>query len=133
MNSATYKVALSVEGYAEISVDAEPVAAESSIVLSPAVFAWLKDVYGPDAWEWGACNAYRDGAQYGAQYALHNRASNIATKWRVVVTKIHAHPAHTSWDSVAIATCFAVWNAIGDEGSNAPYWQKRQAVFPNRT
>ena len=135
MNSATYKVAKASDGschYAVVSVDVEPSATQSSVDLSPTVFAWLKDVYGPDAWEWRDCDTFRDGARFGAEYALHNRRANNRTEWRVVITKIHASPADTSWDSVAIASCFAVWKAIGDEGTNAPYWEDRKVVFRNR-
>lgn len=136
MNSATYRVAKASGGcchYAEITVEANSTSDESSIQLSPDVFAWLKDDYGPDAWEWPVCDTYRVAAVAGAKYALENREATTKNNCHAVITKIHAAPADTSWDSVAFASCFALWKAIGTEGINQPYWEGRNVVFPNGT
>ncbi|MCA8996118.1 MAG: hypothetical protein KDA80_04015 [Planctomycetaceae bacterium] len=133
MNLATFKLAKASGGcfhFAEVSVVVETTEAPSSVILSPKVFAWLKDEYGPDAWDWSVCDEFREGAKCGAEFALHNRKSNNGKHWRIVVVRIQATPADTTRDSVAFAACFAVWKGIDDEGSNLPYLDGRSIVFP---
>lgn len=133
MKSAKYKL-LKVSGgvghYAKVSVTAEPADEGSSVVVSDDVFAWLKDVYGPDAYEWNVCDAYRDGAKAGAAYALKHRTAHDQDHWKIVITKIDVSPVDSTEQTVAFATCMAVWDAIGDEGMHAPYFVGRAVVFP---
>jgi hypothetical protein len=120
---ATFKLARQVGGfghYAEVRVviDAASVA---SIEVAPDAFAWLKDIYGPDAWEWPVCDDYRAGAVSGCQHALDNLlVEGTCSPLHVVITRIHGHPAHTSAKDVAFAACHATWKAMGVEGRSSP-------------
>jgi hypothetical protein len=120
---ATYKLAKQFGGfghYAEVRVVIDA-AAVASIEVAPDVFAWLKDVYGADAWEWPVCDDYRAGAMSGCQHAIDNVSSEgSCPPVRVVITRIHGHPAHTSAKDVAFAACHATWKALGVEGRNPP-------------
>ncbi len=106
--------------YAEVTATAE-FGGGRSITVSPTAFAWLKDVYGPDAWEWPVCEAYRAAAISGAGFALRHIAGRDGIpEARVVIDRIHAAPADTTPDDVAYAAVFAVWQALGVEGSSQP-------------
>ncbi|MBN1311121.1 MAG: hypothetical protein JXB30_06850 [Anaerolineae bacterium] len=112
--------------YAEVFVETSQCNGQSRIRISPDAFAWLKDVYGPDAWEWPVCDEYRAGAIAGCKHALRHTSKGQVGGINVMVTKIDAHPAHSSWDSVAYASCFAVWNALGDKGTEHPKFVSRR-------
>jgi len=97
-----------------VRIDAAP---ETNIEVAPGAFAWLKEEYGPDAWEWSICDDYRAGALSGCRHALAN-IETIATcsACHVVISRIHAHPAHSSAKDVAFAACQATWQALGVKG-----------------
>lgn len=103
-----------------MSVEARPTDGSTSITVSPEAFAWLKEVYGPEAWEWSVCDDYRDAAVAGCRYAIENRKNDDGTPLEIRISKIEGHPAHTTWEAVAFAACFAVWNAGEDDGWNKP-------------
>ncbi|MFT6142718.1 MAG: hypothetical protein ACJAZO_005186 [Myxococcota bacterium] len=44
---------------------------KSEVVIGPLAVTWLKDMYGPDAWEWIVCDAYGKKAM----------AVVVATQW----------------------------------------------------
>tara|TARA_B100000965_G_scaffold342298_1_gene311451 strand:+ start:490 stop:945 length:456 start_codon:yes stop_codon:yes gene_type:complete len=113
--------------YAKVTVEASP--GKGLVSLSPDVFAWLKDVYGPEAWEWPVCDSYREAAMAGATYALAHMDFNKA-RHDISVTQIHVSPVDTNWDSVAYAACHATWKAAGAEGTEQPHWEGRSIVFP---
>ena len=117
MPDATYKLTFKGTHYAQADVSVDPGSPSSSISVSTTAFAWLKDAYGPDAFEWAICDDYRVAAIAGAEYAVANLRSEDATRHpNVVITRIHAHPAHTSPDDVSFASCMAVWAALGVDG-----------------
>jgi hypothetical protein len=135
---AAYKLAKIVGGrshYAEVTVTAE-FGCGRSVQVSPSVFAWLKDVYGPHAWEWSVCDAYRAAAVSGATFALqHIAGRDDIPEARVVIDRIHAAPADTSPDDVVYATVLAVWKALGVDGSTQPVLpgkQAEQSAAPSR-
>ena len=107
--------------FAEVTVEAEETQTcpKTTIVVSNSAFDWLKDEYGPNAYEWPACQGYRKGAIFGAQYALAHTATGVATV-RLTVTRIYAHPAHSDDACVAYASCFATWDALRVQGRSAP-------------
>lgn len=122
MGSASFKLLKSVNKratYAAVTVTAA--VGESSIVISPDVFAWLRDAYGPNAWEWAVCDEYRTAARVGVQHALQHIAGHEGTFGAaVLVERIHATVADTTPEAVAFATCCAVWQALGVQGTIPP-------------
>ena len=123
MGTASYKLMKVVGGrlrYADVTASSE-FGGGYSIRVSPAAFAWLKDVYGPDAFEWAECEAYRAAAISGAEFALrHIAGRDSIPEARVVIDRIDAAPADTIPNDVAYAAVFAVWQALGVEGSQFP-------------
>lgn len=118
--TANFKLSQQKNGifhYAEIQVTVSP-ADYLLIDIAPSCFAWLKDVYGPDAWEWPVCDDYREAARRGIHYALTNRHSMQPLS--VTVTHIYARLVDTSCDDIAYAACMACWNAIGEYHSAHP-------------
>jgi hypothetical protein len=106
--------------YAEVTTTAE-FGGPPSVTISPAAFAWLKDVYGPGAWEWVVCEAYRAAAVSGVEFALRHIAGREGVpETRVVIERIHASPADTAPADVAYAAAFAAWEALGVQGSSEP-------------
>jgi hypothetical protein len=95
-------------------------------------FAWLKDVYGPNAFEWGCCAEFRDGALRGVKYAL-NHVAGVERLDDVLIRigKIDATPADTTGDDVAYAACYATWNALDVAGRDAPKFVGKGVVFTN--
>lgn len=115
MATAEHKFAeRGVGRYALVTVSAEP-AAQTEIVLSPQVFEWLKQEYGPSAWEWPTCDAWRSSAVGGVEFAL-SRVGTSASPFMVTILKIVGHPVHTDAGAVAFATSHATWKAIGHLG-----------------
>lgn len=132
MKYAEFKLAKASGGcchFARVGVSAELSSGESVVCMSPDVFAWLKEAYGPNAGEWPACDTYRQGAWAGATYALANR-SQSKPPWKIVITEIQVTLVDSTWDSVALAACRAVWQAIEDPGTSHPYWVGRKVKFP---
>jgi hypothetical protein len=117
-NHKLLRVSAGVSHYADVTVDVGPAEA-ASVLVQDGAFAWLKDEHGPDAYEWTECAEYRAGAVAGVRYALSHLASPSGL-WRVIVTRIHAHPAHSTYGSVALAACHATWNALGESGVDPP-------------
>jgi hypothetical protein len=120
MATGEYKLARQVGGrghYARVKVDVTP--GTNGVTIADTAFAWLKQVYGPDAWEWRDCDDMRDGARTGATFALLNRAT-VGASQDVVVTEIHASPVDTTRADVALAACHAVWIALNDPGRVQP-------------
>lgn len=117
--------------YAQITLTVEEIPSTGLIVqILPTAFAWLKDVYGPDAWEWPVCDEYRRSALFGVAYALQHAEFpfDIACVTISVVT-IHASPADTSGNAVAYATAFALWQACGVEPRVQPRLEGRRIIF----
>jgi hypothetical protein len=109
------------EWVALVSVAVNPAEGTPQVEVSPDAFAWLKEDYGPGAWEWAVCDDYRAGAVSGSEYALSNiEGSGAPPPVRVVITRIRAHPAQSSPRDVFIAACCAVWKALGVEGARMP-------------
>ena len=109
-----YRLAKQVNGrfaYAEVEVSAAVVEqGMRSVVVSDHVFAWLKDVYGPDAWEWAVCDEYRKAAIEGAHVALDH--ASPAVEAAVVIERIRAAPADSSAETIAYAAAQATWRAL---------------------
>lgn len=118
--------------YADVTVLVSEIGQGPEIEFSGSEFAWLKDVYGPDAFEWACCHEFRRGAVAGASYAVEHLSDSLdGNRLRVVIEKIHAAPADTNERCVAYATCFAIWNALGLEGTQKPEIRGREIYFPN--
>jgi hypothetical protein len=86
------------------------------IEVAPGAFDWLKEVYGPNAWEWPVCDDFRASAVGAAEFALAHLVTPRPSV-RVRIELIRAAPADTTPDCVAFATCHAVWNALQDTGT----------------
>ena len=116
--------------YADVTVVARSTTAGPLVEVGRDVFAWLKEDYGPDAWEWTACDDFRAAAVRGARFAItHTQQPIDPSAIAVVITQIHAAPADTCPDSVAFATCHATWQALGIAGSNEPRLNGSEIVF----
>lgn len=103
-----------VTHFAEVSVDASP-SQTTNVVVSPDVFVWLKDEYGPDAFEWPACDDYRAGAVFGVEYALAH-LERAASRTTITVLRIRVSAADSTREDVVLAACHATWKALGDAG-----------------
>ncbi len=133
MQTGTHRLARQSGGvslYAVVTVGVQATAGESSVEFSGSEFAWLKDAYGPDAWEWSSCADYRRGAVRGVQYALRHSPGAAHANVRVIVLAIHAHPAHSTEDSVAYAACFATSEALRVEVIDPPTVAEGKVTFP---
>jgi hypothetical protein len=124
MGAATYRLAKSLGGvihYAEVTATAE-FANERSIVVSPEAFSWLRQVYGPNAVVDGpGFEADRAAAESGAAFALgHITGREGKAAARVVLDRIRTNPVDTTPADIAYAACWAVWQALGVEGSSVP-------------
>jgi hypothetical protein len=121
-----------ISRYAEVTVGIEPIQDREPVIeFGGGEFAWLKEAYGPEAWEWPACTGYRRGAVDGIQYALcHLVEPKHGDGKRIVVQDIRAHPAHSDESCVAYAACFATWAALGVEGAAIPRVERGKVIFP---
>lgn len=118
--------------YAFVSVVVGETNDGPKVELSGDELAWLNDTYGPDAFEWGCCAEFREGALRGAKYALEHAAGvERLNKVLMRVGMIHASVADTTGDDVAYAACYATWDALGVVGENHPEFVGREVVFPN--
>ena len=117
--------------YAFVSVFVDDVPDGPRVELSGDELAWLKDTYGPNAFEWGCCAEFREGALRGVRYAL-DRAAGVERLDRVLiwVGMIHATVADTTGDDVAYAACYATWEALGVGGEVGPEFVGREVIFP---
>ena len=116
--------------YADVTVETRATTGGPQVEVGPSVFAWLKDVYGPNAWEWSVCDDFRAAAVRGVGFALTYAQQPIdPATIAVVVTQILAAPADTCSGSVAFAACHATWQALGVAGRNAPRLVGREVVF----
>jgi hypothetical protein len=118
--------------YALVSVTVDTTNEGPKIEFSGDEFAWLKDTYGPDAFEWGCCAEFRNGALRGARYALDHAAGvehldNILIR----IGMIHATVADTTGDDVAYAACYATWDALGVMSGDGPEFVGRDVIFPD--
>lgn len=71
------------------------------------------------------------GVQFGVRYALEHvpgSERNVSIR----VPYLHTNPVDSSTLSVAFATCFAVWDALGHSPDAAPYFDdaSKSFVFP---
>jgi hypothetical protein len=115
-----YKLARQRAGgclYARVKVAANE--GDRAVLVGDDVFAWVKDVYGPNAFAYCDSDDFRGAAKLGAEYALRNLTTPSALQ-QVHVVEIHVTTVDSTRFAVAFAACFAVWNALGDPGSNAP-------------
>jgi hypothetical protein len=131
VTNATYKLAKQLGGvghYAEVSVQVSSAEGASFVEVRASAFEWLKEAYGPDAWEWAICDDWRTSAVSGCEDALNNvKGQGTNSPVRVVVTRIHAHPAHSCPQDVRLAACGAVWKALGVDGAQLPDWDSGRA------
>ena len=119
-----------VAQYAIVSVTLKETADGPRVEMSGDEFAWLKDSYGPNAWEWACCDDFRAGALRGAKYALDQVADSVDLKGVLVsINMIHATVADTTRDAVAYAACYATWDALGVAGVNPPEFVGRKVHF----
>lgn len=130
-NYSLRKYSGGVAQYAIVSVALKETDDGPRVELSGDEFAWLKDTYGPGAWEWACCAEFRAGALRGAGYALAQAADAADLKGVLVsINMIHASVADTTGAAVAYAACFATWDALGVEGVNPPEFVGREVRFP---
>jgi hypothetical protein len=124
------KVSGGVFHYAEVFVQCAPIPQGHRVEIGSEVFAWLKDVYGADAWEWACCDGFRRAARAGAEYAIaHSTPPDDYASVLVTVTKIHAAPADTTDADVAYAACYATWDALQTTPTREPRFEGRNIIF----
>jgi hypothetical protein len=120
MASGEYKLARQRAGrglYARVKVAVTE--GDPAVAVDDDVFDWVKEVYGPNAFAYRDSDDFRGAAKLGAEHALRN-LSRPSTLQRVRVVEIHVTTVDSTRSAVAFAACFAVWNALGDPGTNAP-------------
>ncbi|PHQ31850.1 hypothetical protein [Rhodopirellula bahusiensis] len=115
--------------YAEVIASTTP-SDQDAVQISPNVFAWLKDDYGPDAWEWPICDDCRAAAERGAKLAL---SSSEHDPTLVTILMIRGHHFHTSTDAVAFAATYATIESLGVTGNNLPQIDGDSIRFPSGT
>ena len=118
--------------YAFVTVNVGETNDGPKVELSGDELAWLKDTYGPEAFEWGCCAEFREGALRGAKYALDHAAGvERLDKVLLRICMIHGGVGHTGGDDVAYAACYATRDALGVVGENHPEFAGSEVVFPN--
>lgn len=134
LGGATYRLASQHAGvghFAEVTVRvADSASGGFELRISPLVFDWLKELYGPNAWEWAVCDEFRGGAARGVAYALQHTRTTVNWRLAIEVVRIRARPPDTTADDVALATCFATWQACGLEPAMTPRLEGGVVVFP---
>lgn len=113
--------------FAEVHVDVADHATRL-VEVAPTAFDWLKEDYGPGAWEWSVCDEFRASAVWAAGFALEHLAT-ARSGMRARVELIRAAPADTTPDCIAFAACHAVWNALQDLGAARVTLEGRQILF----
>jgi len=100
-----------------------------SVVLDDHIFAWVFDVYGPNAWTNSLFfDDLRNGARSGALYALHRTRSNHLVR----VMEVGGGPADATEPDVRFVVAHAVWNALGHAPDVMPSIDDTGAFhFPN--
>lgn len=117
--------------YARVFVATEPAVAASSVEVSEHEFEWLEEAYGPAGWEGRHAEDFRRGALWGAEYALNHRPVRSEPHFvRATILTIRATTVDTTENTVAFATCFAIWDALGVEGREIPFIEGRRIIFP---
>lgn len=132
MGTATYKLVKhagrGAMRYAVVTATAD-FADECSVAVSPDAFAWLREAYGPNAVIGGlGFGADRAAAELGAMFALRHVAGQEGlVAARVVIDSIRTAPVDTTPDDIAYASCWAVWQALGMQGSSPPVLPSKHA------
>jgi hypothetical protein len=117
--------------FAEVTVCVNTIEGAGKTDFSGNEFSWLRDVYGPDAWEWSICGELRDGVVFGVEWARNHTANQAVTvKADITIEHIGASPSDTNGDSCAYAACLATWAALGIEGSHHPLFKDGVIKFP---
>jgi len=120
MASGEYKLVSQRAGrglYARVKVVVSE--GKPGVVVDDDVFAWVKEEYGPNAFAYRDSDDFRGAAKLGAEHALRNLRSP-SPLLQVRVVEIHVNTVDSTRSAVAYAACFAVWNALGDPGTDAP-------------
>ncbi len=98
--------------------------------MSPGVFDWMKQAYGPDAKEGSDADEYRAAALFGVTFAL-NHLNQMQDKVCVTVLEIGFHPCHSDPKCAAFAACHATWIALEDDGLDHPWLDSDGIHFVN--
>jgi hypothetical protein len=116
--------------FAEVTVSVEEQEnKESEVSLSGSEFEHLKQIYGPNAITTGPdYDAHRTAAVEGVQYALRHGGKSLNV--HVVIEKIVETLTDSTPECVAFAACFAVWKALGVEGTAHPTIGGKGIEFP---
>ncbi|HSH76755.1 MAG TPA: hypothetical protein VLA09_13790 [Longimicrobiales bacterium] len=121
MRSATHKlfeVKDRIPHFAEVTVQLQ--AGSGRISVSSEAFSWLREEHGPRTAISGyGYDDFRIKAQRGAAFAISALGSTSSYP-DVEVSRIVFSNVDTSSDDVALATCRAVWDALGMEYRNHP-------------
>jgi hypothetical protein len=131
MSQSSYKFVKTIAGrtcFAEITVEVLRQTGCRGVKISDAVFSWLKELYGPNAWEWSPCDDWRKAAARGAEEAL--ALSGNADMVGIVIQKIHGILVDTTAPAVAHAACYATLKALGSEVDFQPRIENNRLVFP---
>jgi hypothetical protein len=135
-HTISYRFLGQIEGrgyFAQIVLHLDADQPEQQIVFSGQEFAWLKEVYGPDAWEWHECDDFRRAALFGIQYALCNtQYPQQQAKGCITILTIGARLVDTTPETVAYTACLATWKLLNLEGVQVPYIEQQRIHFPGQ-
>ena len=116
--------------FAEVTISIDRIEGDGTTEFSGNEFSWLKDEYGPNAWEWSVCGEFRNGAISGVQWAREHSNSQVGfPKADITIERIGARPTDTNRESCAYVACLATWAALGIEGSARPFIQEGSIIF----
>lgn len=116
-----------VPHFADVAVRVEPFA-HDEVAVSDGVFAWRREVYGPDAVSGGPADQQMVvEAVEGVRYVLHRRDGDGCL---VTVTGIIDAPADTVVGDVKFAAVTATCQALAVELDCPPFIDASGVVFP---
>ena len=133
MKSASFKLCQysgGVPHYAEVDLECAERSSGRDIRVGANAFAWLKEVYGPAAWEWPVCEGYRKAAIQGVEYALSHSSHAADSPIVITIQRIDASQTDTTDSSIAYAACYATWKALQLTPTSEPRFVGRHIVFP---
>lgn len=114
--------------WARVTVAVEP-SDHDGVESGDAVFAWLRDVYGPDAWTDGVeQRRFLAEAIEGVEYVLALPAR--PNRHAVTVVQVVTTPVDTMPGDVKLAAALACRDALGLELADPPRLEDAGAFFP---
>jgi hypothetical protein len=116
--------------YGEVTLSCTATSDGPLVRLGGNEFAWLKDVYGPAAWEWPICDELRQGALDGVRWALDHCSPAVDPRAvAVTIETIRATVVDSTRDSIFYASCHALWSSLRVQGAPEPAYRNGKLVM----